>query len=530
MEHGPTGSSAATGGARGTIFIRELTGRVSVLDVCWEDTGVDLKRRVKQKIGRDSDVDGLRLVFAGKQLEDARSLRHQGLTNHCTVHLVKRLRGGGDPSFLPPDFHFPAVTAQGTEKAQPHSSSPDKAEPEEQTREARKVVAPFRYSAMLKGKCKRCVGEILPEVTPEIVAGTEENGTVYRARIPSAGSFHCSETGLGFEVSAAVTIEYEYGSWAESLSPSARQEWMVAGPLFHIRAEPDTVRAVHLPHFVCLADGTDESLCHIAHFEAGRMTLESPTRINNFFAVLENPSFSQLGVLWRKIRSTIKFIPIHSLVLIFRMLSAADVTLHLYLIPNDHSLRKAIEEEEMKWKSKHVPKPPQTDPLYFGSRYQVSGPSDLEITPMQLHFCYRSPGEQQSYIEIYTKELEKEIRLHVNGQDDGSLVWEALVRPGDVSLSALSSQTLTGAAFVVKHRRQLRARMGQIQPVLVRLREAQLLSSEEEEEVRSERTSRMRNDALLQLVERKGAQAQEELYQTLREMDPYLVQDLEQSS
>ncbi|CAM5160860.1 unnamed protein product, partial [Eretmochelys imbricata] len=53
-----------------------------------------------------------------------------------------------------------------------------------------------------------------------------------------------------------------------------------------------------------------------------------------------NPSFSQLGVLWRKIRSAIKFIPIHSLVLIYRTLSAADVTLHLYLIPNDHSLRK----------------------------------------------------------------------------------------------------------------------------------------------------------------------------------------------
>lgn len=74
-----------------------------------------------------------------------------------------------------------------------------------------------------------------------------------RARIPSAGSFHCSETGLGFEVSTAVTVEYEYGSWAESLSPSARQEWMVAGPLFHIRAKPNTVRAVHLPHFLCLA-------------------------------------------------------------------------------------------------------------------------------------------------------------------------------------------------------------------------------------------------------------------------------------
>ncbi|XP_032624214.2 NACHT, LRR and PYD domains-containing protein 1a-like isoform X2 [Chelonoidis abingdonii] len=402
MEHGPTQSSAAAGRARGTIFISDWKGRVNVLDVCWEDTGVDLKRRVIQKISLYSDVDWFRLIFAGKELEDARSLQHQGLTNHCTVYLMLNKRSGGDPSFLPPG-------------------------------EARKAVAAFRYSAMLKGKCKRCVGEILPEITPEIVAGTEENRTIYRARIPSAGFFHCSETGLGFEVSTAVTVEYEYSSWAESLSPSARQEWMVAGPLFHIRAEPDTVRAVHLPHFVCLADGTDESLCCIAHFEAGCMTLESPSRINNYFAVLKNPSFSQLGVLWRKIRSTIKFIPIQSLMLIFRTLSAADVTLHLYLIPNDHSLRKAIEEEEMKWKSKHVPKPPQTDPLYIGSQYQVSGPSDLEITPMQLHFCYRSPGEQQSYIEIYTKELEKEIRLHVNGQDDGNLVWEALVRPGRIS-------------------------------------------------------------------------------------------------
>ncbi|XP_065436121.1 uncharacterized protein LOC135979930 [Chrysemys picta bellii] len=153
-----------------------------------------------------------------------------------------------------PVCDFPAVTAQGREEAQPpHSSSPDKEEPEEQTREARRAVAACRYSAVLKGKCKRCIGKILPEVTPEIVPGTEENRTVYRARIPSAGSFRCSETGLGFEVSAAVTVEYEYGSWAESLSPSARQEWMVAGPLFHIRAEPNTVRAVHLPHFVCLA-------------------------------------------------------------------------------------------------------------------------------------------------------------------------------------------------------------------------------------------------------------------------------------
>ncbi|XP_053862868.1 caspase recruitment domain-containing protein 8-like isoform X2 [Malaclemys terrapin pileata] len=534
MEQGPAGSSAATGGAQGTVFIRTLTGSVGAVDVRWDDSGEDLKRKVIEENIHPGDVDGLRLIFKGKHLEDARSLRHQGLTNHCTLHVVRRLRGGGDISSLPPVCDFPAVTAQGREEAQPpHSSSPDKEEPEEQTREARRAVAACRYSAVLKGKCKRCIGKILPEVTPEIVPGTEENRTVYRARIPSAGSFRCSETGLGFEVSAAVTVEYEYGSWAESLSPSARQEWMVAGPLFHIRAEPDTVRAVHLPHFVCLADGGDLSSCQIAHFEAGHMTLETPTRIHLFHVVLENPSFSQLGVLWRKIRSTVTFIPIHSLVLIYRALRAADITLHLYLIPNDHSLRKAIEEEETKWESKLVPKPPQTSALYFGSQYEVSGTSELKITPDHLELCYRSPADQQSYIELYMTAMEEEIKLHMKDRKDGKLVWKTFVRPGDVQIPAASSQTLParGESFVRKHREQLRRRMGVIYPILARLRDIEAMNSDEEEEVLSmQNKQKVMNEALLQLVERKGARAQEELYQSLRETDPYLVQDLEQSS
>ncbi|XP_029770147.1 caspase recruitment domain-containing protein 8-like [Terrapene carolina triunguis] len=218
------------------------------------------------------------------------------------------------------------------------------------------------------------------------------------------------------------------------------------------------------------------------------MTLETPTRIHLFHVVLENPSFSQLGVLWRKIRSTVTFIPIHSLVLIYRALRAADITLHLYLIPNDHSLRKAIEEEETKWESKLVPKPPQTNALYFGSQYEVSGTSELKITPDQLELCYRSPADQQSYIELYMTDMEEEIKLHMKDRKDGKLVWNTFVRP-------------------------------------------EAMNSDEEEEVLSmQNKQKVMNEALLQLVERKGARAQEELYQSLRETDPYLVQDLEQSS
>lgn len=89
-----------------------------------------------------------------------------------------------------------------------------------------------------------------------------------------------------------------------------------------------------------LAEDVNTSLCSIAHFESGKMTLESPTRLMAFSAVLENPSFSALGVLWRKIRSAFCSLPVHSLVLIFQQLNAASTTLHLYLIPDDKSVKR----------------------------------------------------------------------------------------------------------------------------------------------------------------------------------------------
>ncbi|XP_044870424.1 caspase recruitment domain-containing protein 8-like [Mauremys mutica] len=186
-------------------------------------------------------------------------------------------------------------------------------------------------------------------MNPEIVQGPDGNQETYRVHLPGAGSFRCSETELGFEVSAAVTVQYRYDSWDQHLREWSTPEWLVIGPLFNIQAEPATaVAAVHLPHVLCLAGGqADISQMRIAHVTDVGMTLEEPTGVRPFHAVLENPSFSLYGVIF--ICSSCLRIPVHSLVLIYQAVRLADTTLHIYLIPSDRSLEKVNENLEQHW-------------------------------------------------------------------------------------------------------------------------------------------------------------------------------------
>ncbi|XP_044868909.1 uncharacterized protein LOC123368297 isoform X2 [Mauremys mutica] len=289
-------------------------------------------------------------------------------------------------------------------------------------------------------KCDLCPRKEDPpeEIQPETVRGPDGKQETYRVHFPRAGSFRCSETELGLEVRAAVTVHYGYDSWDQHLSASEKQQWMVAGPLFNIRvvepAEAGAVAAVHLPHFLCLAGAeVDVSQLQVAHFVDCGMTLESPTRVRPFHAVLENPSFSPIGLLWKQIYSML-FPPVHSLVLLYRSSRAADITLHLYLIPRDLSLAQAIDENEKNYQSIRVRKPSKTKPLHFGSCYTVASSSSIEVTPDVLEFCNTTVHPLDPDMEIYTEDLRDKLNLCLMEQNDRGLVWKATVRPGDVTL------------------------------------------------------------------------------------------------
>ncbi|XP_062408281.1 NACHT, LRR and PYD domains-containing protein 12-like [Sardina pilchardus] len=387
-------------------------------------------------------------------------------------------------------------------------------------------------------------------VKPEV--STEESVSTYSLRSP-AGSYECSESGLRWTCAGPVTLQYHFTDWHVFSEELAHMQTRPAGPLMDIRPMSGELEEIHLPHFLCLGgcEASVRDAVRVLHGRDSGVCVEE-CELTRHHARLLHPSFSLHGVI-SYIKSFFSPEMVHAKVLVYQSCTP-PLSYRAYLLPEDAFLKQLVEKDEEKLRGVWRDNPHPASSLQMGNFYNLRTDCSSEIYPEGLELRYSKTTPNFYKAELLEAAASFHMVLFSSGDSRGQCVWRGKFQSRDESPPAEGSSTQSGAEsrrdtsretssasapsrhpdpgqdFFSKHKGALETRLPVLASILIPLQQRGVLNDLEREQVESKPTSTERNHVLLTMIQNKGATAQMEFYEVLKEADLNLVNDLERTT
>ncbi|XP_076142789.1 uncharacterized protein LOC143125309 isoform X2 [Alosa pseudoharengus] len=363
----------------------------------------------------------------------------------------------------------------------------------------------------------------VPEVfTPECCPYNERRS--YRFTCSSEGLFQCWYTGLVFKMETAGEVKYRTEPWN---CVQLVDDYVPAGPLFDIKCPQGSLSQLHFPHCELFSGKGCLSVIHISDSEESEML--DPHEITDIHVVLNISGCSEYGLIKKE------YTPIHGLVLLFLQQS----TLNVLLLPKNVDISEVTEKRRERIepeKEKYV-ETTSNCILVPEEKYCLTCDPKHVIDPETATFV--DYDYNKNYIPTFQVELCEcvKVMMVLKENDKEEPVWQRTVKLAALQTernqrdlpdsNPSSSYTPTGQKFFQKHKADLERRLPILGNLLAQLEKRKALTGEERELLNSKPTRQEKNHVLLTMLQNRGGKAQEIFYQTLKKLDPLLVEDLE---
>ncbi|XP_044290528.1 uncharacterized protein LOC123025651 isoform X2 [Varanus komodoensis] len=274
--------------------------------------------------------------------------------------------------------------------------------------------------------CEHCKvqQEQQEQVTPKRLARGQ-----LRLKLDAEGTYQCTATGLIFEVTKAVVIDYSLLSWTK-YAAYVKHPWIVVGPIFDVKcASPFVLKSIQFPHTLCLKGHLSGLTFKVFHFKNNGPEFEQPVDHSATHIRWQVSSLSPVGPVIENYNP----VYYHGVVMLYKVVNEhPSLKLRVYVASNNSSFLKDVSKIVRHSIDKFIKidKPPCHKLLQGGKKYKLMSEPEAEITPEEIQFDDDSTIPQKPFFEVFL-EQPTELTLSLMDLASEEIVWKAKLRESD---------------------------------------------------------------------------------------------------